>query len=1800
MVISNQFEGYVQLYESEKTIIGRAQTIHDNQHVILKQNKIYSQEYDSLGQFQQEYHILTLLKDLNGVINAYDLIRNHQQLVVVLEDIGGVSFDQLIKESFSIPLFLQRAIRISEILGDIHSANVIHKDINPSNIIINPQTGLIKIIDFGISMLISLNSQELLPIVSEGSYNYMSPEQTGRMNRSIDFRTDIYSLGITFYEMLTGIKPFTTQDPLEMIHCHIAKKPVPPHKVNSSREIPIALSDIIMKMLAKRPEDRYQSAWGLKSDLEECHHQWQTYGTINEFKIAHGDKSDRFIIPKKLYGRDSERSILLAAYSRLIQTEVESSQSEILLISGYSGIGKTALVQELCDPIKQTKGYMISGKFEQLQRKPYSALIYAFSDLMRILLTESEEKLQQWRSIIQNNLGANAQVLVDVIPELEKIIGKQPPVPDLQPEDAQNRFIHVFNNLIHAFTLSHVPLVLFLDDLQWTDLASLKLIQSMMIVKNSQLLFIGAFRDNEVGKTHPLRLALNQVRKNNVRINHIVLSPLMLPHIQQMISEILDCPSEAAFPLAELIYSKTNGNPFFMSEFLKSLYAEHLLFFDQKSRSWRQHIEKIREQNITDNVVDLMSSKILKLSSDTQKMITYAACIGTRFSVETLAMVCEQSESSLMTQLGEAVVADLLVPLTTTHLSSMNQSMASESESNKKPSHWIYKFSHDRIQQAAYLLLKKEKRQRIHRKLARLLCKHLSEESQEERLFEIVEQYNIGIDYLQKKELIDQFNTERIDLAMLNLRAGRRAKASTAYESALIYFQMGIKMLDTNDWQDHYTLSLHLYIEAIESSYVCRKFTQMDQLISLALTNVSNLQDQIKIYEVMIKGYTSRNMPEESLRIALDVLKRLKVKFPEHPKKFHQWIMFLKTSFLLACRKTDSLIHLKQTKDPEKLAISQILASIWLPVYVTNPDLVPFLVFKSVIMSLKYGNAPLSPMAYAAYGVMLCVGVGDIKKGYHYGQIAVELARQMGSTEIMLWTNHAVNCFIRHWKEDVRDYLSLLQESCQNELKYGSLAHAAYSAHFYCTNCLLIGKELPVLAEEMAFYSQSIAQIRQDKVFIYNEILRQAVLNILGESNDPSMLIGEAFNEEKMLPILQTDSDQTGTCVFYFIKMILYYATYQKENARKYADLTRQVHQTMLCTPALPCFYHYESLILLSEYPTVPRQEQLIILARIASNQKQMKRWARHAPMNYLHRYYLVKAEFYRVSGKHAKAVDLYDKAIALLKENHYISEEGIAHELFARFYIEKGNVGLAQIYLKNARHCFMQWGGVSKIRIMDKKYAQFLMDNMSTMPIQTFVSEGLSPITQTTGNDISKLLDIETVIKSSQAIAGEIVLDKLLLQLMKIIIENAGAEYGALLLENKGRLFLEAEGGIEDERFNIMQALDFDSCTTVCKEIIHYVYRTGEYVVIHDATHDARFSGAQYIIEKQPASILCSPLHHQGRITGVVYLENNLTSGAFTPARLEMIKLLSSQAAISIENARLYHNLSELNAAHERFVPHEFLHLLKKKSIVDVKPGDCVKQEMSVLFADIRSFTTLSENMSPEDNFKFINAFLSRMEPVINECYGFIDKFIGDAIMALFSGKADDAVSAGIAMLKRLHEYNQHRMDRGRIPIQIGIGINTGFLMLGTVGGQNRIDSTVISDSVNLASRIEGLMKVYNVPLLVSHHTIDRLVEPERYSFRQIDHVQVKGKSEVITIYEVFNADPPHILEGKLQTAEKFNNGLLLFEKGDYKEADQIFRACLRENPNDHVAEFYMTRCEDIKKHGKKDFSWFKGFSRK
>jgi len=1522
------------LYRGTRTLVARAIRTSDRQPVIIKTLANPHPNFNEFVQFRNQYAIAQNLEH-PAIVRPLALERYGNGYALVMPDDGSISlWDDWQQEKRTLGDFLDIAIQLAQVLHYTIGQRVIHKDIKPANILIHPQTRQVKLIDFSISTLLPKERQQLLnPNVLEGTLAYISPEQTGRMNRGIDYRTDFYSLGVTFFQLLTGQLPFATHDPMELVHCHIAKTPPLVIRYTSSviREpIPPMLSDIVRKLMAKNAEDRYQSALGLQHDLERCRQLWSTTGEIAPFPLGERDIGDRFVIPEKLYGREREVAQLLAAFARVAGTLAVGAKhwgdlcsatpqvyspnaspaadvpanpkSELILVAGFSGIGKTAVVNEVHKPIVKQRGYFIKGKFDQFNRNiPFSAFVQAFRDLMGQLLGESDAALAQWKAKILQAVGDNGQVIIDVIPELAQILGKQPPVLELSGSAAQNRFNSIFGKFVRVFATPEHPLVMFLDDLQWADSASLNLLKLLLAQSQTgYLLVVGAYRDNEVFPAHPLMLTLSELERTEAVVSTIVLQPLAIGHIDTLVAETLSCDAELARPLTELVYRKTQGNPFFTTQFLQGLHEDRLIEFDRDVGYWKCDLARVREAALTDDVVQFVAGRLQKLPEATQQVLKLAACIGDRFDLETLAVVCEASPERVAIDLWGALQEGLILPIDEAY----KFFQGSTGETAAQTASVGYRFLHDRIQQAAYGLIPQDRQQITHYRIGRLLLRQIPPEARADRIFELVGQLNYGTALATDR-------AERDELAELNLIACRKARSATAYPASREYAEMGLNLLGEMAWQRQYEMTLEFYNLAAELASLCGDFAAMERAIETVVDRVRSLLEKVEVYRIRILANVARNQPTEALTIARQLLRKLGVEFPETIAQDDIRDSIAEIETLIGDRQITDLDRLPVTEDGKILAILQIIRSIIPAAYISGSLLFPAIVTRSVKLSIQAGNTSISPLMYAAYGMMSCNVLQDVETGVKFGQLAVRVVSKLDAKEIAPEALQVAAGFILHRKSHVKETLPLLQETYTNALEVGNQDFAGHSAVVFCLHSVWSGQPLTALEPDLRAYSQGLAQLNQTTTANYCRLHWQAALNLLGTPEKPSVLSGEVLQETEILTQLTSAEDWYGSYIFYLYKLMLCYLFGELEAAREYGVEARKYARAGAGSFGEPAFYFYDSLTALATLDPCSG-EAAAIWDRVEQNQRQLQqKWADYSPANHQHKVDLVAAEKCRVLGQKNEAIDLYDRAISGAKDNEYRQEEALANELAARFYLDWGKEKIAASYLQEAYYGYARWGAKAKTDRLERTDSQLLAPILKS-PLRQSTGTAMTRIaTETiasTSTGVSDALDWGTAIKASQALSEEMNLDKLLSTLMQVAIENAGATQGALILERSGELVVAARCS---ERQCSLET-PIDPLQNLPLTIVHSVWRTQETLVLDNASTEIRFAADPYIVESQPKSVLCLPLQKQGKAIALLYLENRLTAEAFTNDRVEVLKILASQAAISLENARLYKELAD------------------------------------------------------------------------------------------------------------------------------------------------------------------------------------------------------------------------------------------------------------------------------------------------
>jgi predicted ATPase/signal transduction histidine kinase len=1497
------------IYAGSRTLVCRAVRSADGKNAIVKLMRNEYPSFSELVQFRNQF-IISQNLDIDEVVHPLSLETYNNSYVLVMEDFGGITLGEYFHQFNELKLseFLNVGIQITQALDALHKKRIIHKDIKPANILINPETKQVKLIDFSIASLLPRETQQLKnPNVLEGTLTYISPEQTGRMNRGIDYRTDFYSLGATFYELLTQQLPFMTTDPMELIHCHIAK--LPPSVSSINAKIPLILSDIVAKLMAKNAEERYQSALGLKYDLELCQQFWNTQKSIPSFELGQRDLCDRFIIPEKLYGREVEINQLLSAFER-----VSKGGSEVMLLAGFSGIGKTAIVNEVHKPIVRQRGYFIRGKYDQFQRHiPFSAFVQAFRDLMGQLLSESSALLEYWKTKILQVLGENAQVIVDVIPELEAIIGKQPQALELEGNAAQNRFNLLFQNFIKIFATLEHPLVIFLDDLQWADSASLKMMQLLAAESNTgYMLIIGAYRDNEVSAAHPLMLTLKQIRNLGATVNEIAIKPLELPNINNLVADTLNCSHQLAFPLAELVYQKTKGNPFFCTQFLKVLCEERLITFNLESRYWECNISKVREQASTDDVVELIVQVLQKLPTSTQIVLQFAACIGNEFDLNSLAIVLGKSHLETATDLWKALQEELIIPKNETYKffnSNVSPLESSKSIIDSNQINIKYKFLHDRVQQAAYALIPESEKQSIHLKIGKLLLANVSDSEREEKIFDIVNHLNTSINLIEKTSEIQE-------IVELNLFAAKKAKNATAYLSAQEYINMSLGLLPYDCWESQYNLAFTIYREKIEIEYLNGNFDTSESLIFKVLTQLKFNYEKGDILNILIVQYTLNYKYLEGIKVGRDALKLLDIDLPE--SNFYEELLaeYTEVNNLLAQRNISSLINLPQIELQEKIVAARLLMNLDSVAYIGMPGLFPIVALKLVKLSLQHGNTPESARGFSDYGVLLASIFHDYKSGYEFGMLAMNLSDLFNNPALKCRTYFMFASFINHWYKHIHFSNSLNDDAYRFGLESGEFQNSGYSLWGKTLNLFCQGTNLIDISANFSGFIDFSENTHNVSTTDAIESIVLVVNNLSGLTDDFNTFSSEYSSEMEYVNRCESRKSFLGLCSYKIMKSQVLYMYGSWDASYEYAIEAKELLQYVMGFFCIAVHNFYYSLALVKKYEgTCDNEAKAEYYQQIQQNQTQMKNWADSCPENFLHKYLLVEAEMLRVTGDNFTAMEIYDKAINLAKENQYLQEEALACELTAKFYLSWDKPKIARVYITDAYYAYARWGAKAKVSHLEQNYPQLLTSILEPQTIEVKTTETLVlNATQTrvdSSTSVSSVFDLASIIKASQAISSEIQIERLLNVLMQLVLENAGASKSVLVLLKNEQMFIKASATITQTKeittSTNVSSLTVEDSNIVPLSMLNYVKNSIKFLLIHDVSKQANWLGDSYIQSEQPKSVLCLPINRQGELVGLLYLENKNVASAFTSDRIELLQLICSQAAISIENAQLY-----------------------------------------------------------------------------------------------------------------------------------------------------------------------------------------------------------------------------------------------------------------------------------------------------
>ncbi|WP_246641427.1 trifunctional serine/threonine-protein kinase/ATP-binding protein/sensor histidine kinase [Paraburkholderia edwinii] len=1433
----------------------------------------------SLDRLAHEHSLKDEL-DCAWAARPLELVRERGKTLLLLEDTGGEPLVRLLVTPLPTERFLRLAIAIVAALGKVHQQGLVHKDLKPSNVLVTAN-GEARLTGFGIASRLPRERQAPEPPETiAGTLAYMAPEQTGRMNRSIDARSDLYALGVMFYQMLTASLPFAAADPIEWVHCHIARKPVPPHEKIAS--MPRAISAIVMKLLAKTVEERYQTAGGVERDLQRCLAQWEARHAIENFAPGEFDTPDRLVIPEKLYGRAHEIDVLLDAFHRI----VAGGAPELVLVAGYAGIGKSSVVNELHKVLVPPRGLFASGKFDQYRRDiPYSTLAQAFQSLVRPLLVKCDAELADWRKTLCDALGPNAQLMIDVVPELQLIIGEQPPVPEIAPQDAQRRFQLVFRRFVGVFARPDHPLALFLDDLQWLDAATLDWLDDLLTRSDLRhLLLIGAYRDNEVDANHPLRRKLDAMRHAGAKIEELTLAPLARDHLSQLIADALRCEPPHAATLAQLVHTKTAGNPFFARQFLAELADEGLLRFAHDMSRWCWDLDSIDAKGYTDNVVDLMVGKLARLPARTRSAMQQLACIGNAADIRLLAVALGSPEERVHADLSDALRLELVERLS-----------------------GAYRFAHDRVQEAAYLLIPEASRPAAHLQIGRMLAAHTPPARLDDAIFEIVNQLNLGAPLITSGE-------EREHVAGLNLRAGKRAKASSAYVSAISYFAAGRALLPAQSWETRYALVFALDLQRAECELLTGDPAAEARLLMLA-GRANNLTDLAAVASLREILHTMRNQFDESVQVAADYMRSVGAQWPSQVT----WNDVLAEYDTMRKRLDrqpfdgqpfDQLAALPPMSDPAAKAMVEVLTEIVPAAYFTDMNLCCLVVCRIANISFEHGNSNGSVYAYSLLGFFLRTFFDDHEAAFGFGKLALELSARPGLSRFKARCYNNFAYSINPWTNPIRSGRELLQQALNAAEEVGDPSFAAYIHFSLMTDMIASGDPLDQVHEEgkrgFDFASKARFGLIVDVMTGHLLFIRamRGLTPRFGSFDDAQ------FDEARFEQHLEADPGLANpSCIYWIRKLQARYLAGDFAAAVVAASKAAPLLWTSPASFEQAEYHFYAALAHAALCDFASAHERRGEMEVIASHSRQIALWAQKCPANFENRTALLAAEMARIEGRESDAMHGYERAIRSSREHGFVQNEALANELAARFYLARGFDRTGRMYLRDARYRYISWGASGKVRQLDELYPA-----LTSGPAEGVMASG------TIGTPVD-YLDLATVIRVSQAVSGEIVLEKMLDVLMRSAIEQAGAERGLLVVLRGAEARIAAEASTGEHAVVVEIRDRLADAAALPQSVLHYALHSRECVMLDDASDGNFFSTDPYIRDRQSRSILCLPLLARAKLIGVLYLENHLAPRVFAPARVAVLKLLASQSAIALENARLYADLAEREGKIRRLV---------------------------------------------------------------------------------------------------------------------------------------------------------------------------------------------------------------------------------------------------------------------------------------
>ncbi|MBK8652723.1 MAG: AAA family ATPase [Haliscomenobacter sp.] len=1712
--------------------------------------------------WKNELAISQLLPD-KGFRKAVRFVSLDKRQALLLEKPQGAALHSTQLAQWPLDQTLRVAARVASQLDVIHKQGVIYNGLRPENLVFDPSTGEVVLADFGNAGMVSLESERSYHALSgQFSFRYTSPEQTGRLNRKIDLRSDLYIFGVLLFEWLAGKYPFPDQDHLALVHHHLAM--APPSMQRYRPDLPLALDHIVLKLMAKNPEDRYHSAAGVARDLEACLESLLLHGSIGYFQPGQEDYSGILRIPEKLYGRETQ----IARIEELF-LQVCKHEQAALFISGQAGIGKSTLMDNLRLSVFQARGVFIQGKFEKFQHhSPYSALMQALKEAVAFLLAQPEDFLGDYRMELLDQVGQNGALLTGFLPELKGITGSFPLADELHGIEAENRLNHLFRIFVKSIVVKAGPLVIFLDDLQWADTATLRFLDLLFSGTPIPGLFIvGAYRENEIGSYHPLAQLYKELESKGITVHQMALGPFDQGVVCALLKDTLGRTETALHELARLVFVKTEGNPFFIHQFLRDLQKQGLIRFDLNRKRWDFDLAEISRSGVQENAVEFMVKKILELPDAAQELLLQAACVGTRFKLSVLASLSQKMIPWTLRHLLPAIEVGLVIPLD----ANFEILRYMEEEAGAFPE-VRFKFVHDRVQEAAYSMVNREEQSLLHYRVAQILSREYSAESgSSSDLFSMVNHYNQALSFVWMEE-------ERERLFKLNREAGLLAFHSGAFTSAYSYLSQAMRLAPSDHWERSYEEAYSFSLACAESAFLSGEFNVAESLIEEAGKRAKSVIDECRPASLQMSLLVHSGDFGRIPDLLFPVLAKLGVHMPSRPKALHLLWEFFRVGRLERKYSVTSLLERPPMQDPRMVLALDILSNASVFAHSFTQELWGMTMLRTVSLCLQHGYHKGVVMSLGAYGAMRALLFQDYDGMERLVVLGKAIADQNPGpftlSRAYLTSGGTVTYFKDHLFQGVYNWEKCIQTAIAGgDPSFACLVTPLLALRLISTGYTLEAAEPK--AREMVALS---VQYKELDMGMSVSLIHQSLAALMGKMPVRFRHEGKELDERGLFDAMKRSKNRTG--------FVLGSAGWiQAACHQEQYDLAFEIAQALAAnqsamggTDATFEFHFWRPIICCIRYARKEGKERILLKRQARSSIRQLEKWAKISSQNFGYRLWLAKAEWARALGRVEEALDRYQKSLRGAEEIGLANIAGFIHLRMASLFQAMDFIPHAGLHAQSAIEEYQRWGAETIVNRIRSVYPQ--------------TAELREPARPFDKGQLAQALDLNTVLKATQAISSEIILEKLEERLLQIAMENAGAQRGVFIVQDQESWLIKAYASV-DQPSALIQDQPLLGSDLAPERLVEYAARSRQVLLLDQAFTDNRFQHDPYLQKQKTRSVLCLPIIKQNVTTGVLYLENNLVFGAFNEDHIQLLKVLSAQMGISMENATLYRNLVEaldqqkkLAEAYSRFTPREFLQFLGKNSILEVGLGDQRYGIMSVLVSDIRGYTTLTESMSPEENFNFVNAYFQRMTPIIGQHNGVVNQFLGDGIIAVFN-QPDDALQACLGMSRSLEEYNLNLEKKLKAPIKVGIGVHTGPLMLGIIGDQHRMDTSIISDTVNSASRLEGLTKFYFADLIISGQTLRELKTPDSFDFRYLGKVQVKGKTEAMDIYEVFTGNAPSQRQFKQQTKRDFERGLLLYAQRHFSEAEEAFRNILQINPDDRTALVFLERTSTLRRDG-------------